>query len=159
MAKNLPAIHETWVRLLGWEDPLENGMATHSTYLPEEYRGQRSLPGYSPRGGEESDSAEQQISLAHPHSACTRLIRAPLAPCQPYYLSDLLQVLAGSLFQPLLFPCGVVWLVLPTGMEIEVMCVMNSGSAWLRFGYAFNFSLFLSVWRQRNFDSLRTCRS
>ena len=29
--KNLPAIQETWVRSLGWEDPLEVGMATHSS--------------------------------------------------------------------------------------------------------------------------------
>ena len=27
--KNLPAIWETWVQSLGWEDPLEEGMATH----------------------------------------------------------------------------------------------------------------------------------
>ena len=33
MLKNLPAIRETWVRLLGWEDPLEEGMATHSSSL------------------------------------------------------------------------------------------------------------------------------
>ena len=31
--KNLPAILETWVRSLGWEDPLEKGMATHSSIL------------------------------------------------------------------------------------------------------------------------------
>ena len=30
---NLPAMHETWVRPLGWEDPLEEGMATHSSIL------------------------------------------------------------------------------------------------------------------------------
>ena len=29
MVKNLPAVWETWVRSLGWEDPLEEGMATH----------------------------------------------------------------------------------------------------------------------------------
>ena len=29
--KNLPAMWETWVRSLGWEDPLEEGMATHSS--------------------------------------------------------------------------------------------------------------------------------
>ena len=29
--KNPPAIQETWVRSLGWEDPLEEGMATHSS--------------------------------------------------------------------------------------------------------------------------------
>ena len=31
--KNPPAILETWVRSLGWEDPLEKGMATHSSIL------------------------------------------------------------------------------------------------------------------------------
>ena len=29
--KNLPAVQETWVRSLDWEDPLEEGMATHSS--------------------------------------------------------------------------------------------------------------------------------
>ena len=29
--KNPPAMQETWVRSLGWEDPLEEGMATHSS--------------------------------------------------------------------------------------------------------------------------------
>ena len=33
LVKNLPAIWETWVRSLGWEDPLENGKATHSSIL------------------------------------------------------------------------------------------------------------------------------
>ena len=31
--KNLPAIQETWVPSLGWEDPLEKGMATYSSTL------------------------------------------------------------------------------------------------------------------------------
>ena len=33
LVKNLPAIQETWVRSLGWEDPLEKEMATHSSTL------------------------------------------------------------------------------------------------------------------------------
>ena len=33
MVKNLPATQETWVRSLGLEDPLEKGMATHSSIL------------------------------------------------------------------------------------------------------------------------------
>ena len=33
MVKNLPAVQETWVRFLDWEDPLEKGMATHSSIL------------------------------------------------------------------------------------------------------------------------------
>ena len=31
LVKNLPAMWETWVQSLGWEDPLEKGMATHSS--------------------------------------------------------------------------------------------------------------------------------
>ena len=33
MAKNLPAIQETWIQSLGQEDSLEKGMATHSSIL------------------------------------------------------------------------------------------------------------------------------
>ena len=31
--KNLPAVQESWVRSLGWDDPLEKGMATHYSIL------------------------------------------------------------------------------------------------------------------------------
>ena len=33
LVKNLPAIQETWVRSLGWEDPLEKGKGIHSSIL------------------------------------------------------------------------------------------------------------------------------
>ena len=33
VVKNLSAVQEVWVRFLGWEDPLEEGMATHSSTL------------------------------------------------------------------------------------------------------------------------------
>ena len=33
MAKNQPAMQETWIQSLGWEDPLEKGKATHSSIL------------------------------------------------------------------------------------------------------------------------------
>ena len=33
MVKNLPAMKETWVQFLNWEDPLERGMATHFSVL------------------------------------------------------------------------------------------------------------------------------
>ena len=33
LVKNLPAMWETWVQSLGWEDPLEKGTATHSSIL------------------------------------------------------------------------------------------------------------------------------
>ena len=49
LVKNLPAVQETWVRFLGWEDPLEKGKATHSSVLGKSH-GQRSLAGCSPWG-------------------------------------------------------------------------------------------------------------
>ena len=33
MVKNLPGVQDTWVRSLGWEDPLEKEMASHSSIL------------------------------------------------------------------------------------------------------------------------------
>ena len=58
MAKNLPAVQETWVASLGWEDRLEKGMATHSSILPGESHGQRSLVGYSLWGCKELNMTE-----------------------------------------------------------------------------------------------------
>ena len=59
--KSLPLMRETWVRSLGWEDPLEKEMATQPTpvLLPRESHGQRSLIGYSPWGRKESDTTER----------------------------------------------------------------------------------------------------
>ena len=51
--KNPPAMQETWVPSLGWEGPLEKGMATHSSIWPGEFQGQRSLADYSPWGCKE----------------------------------------------------------------------------------------------------------
>ena len=45
VVKNPPAIQKTWVRSLSWEDPMEEGMAAHSSTLA--WSGQRSLAGYS----------------------------------------------------------------------------------------------------------------
>ena len=54
--KNLPAMWETRVRSLGWEYPLEEEMATHSSVLAGESHGQRSLEDYSPWGQKGSDT-------------------------------------------------------------------------------------------------------
>ena len=59
LVTNPPAMRETWVRSLGWEDPLEEGMATHSCILAWGIHGQRSLVNYNLWGRKESrhDSA------------------------------------------------------------------------------------------------------
>ena len=54
--KNLSAMWETWVQSLGWEDPLEKGMATLSSILAAEFHGQRSLRGYSPWGRKQPEA-------------------------------------------------------------------------------------------------------
>ena len=52
-------MQEIQVQSLGWEDPLEKGMATHSKNLLGESYGQRSLVGYSPWGCKELDTTKQ----------------------------------------------------------------------------------------------------
>ena len=55
----LPAMQETWVRSLGWEDPLEKEMEPTPVLLPGKFYGWRSLVGYSPWGRKESDMTER----------------------------------------------------------------------------------------------------
>ena len=59
LVKNLPAMWETWVRSLGWEDPPEKGKATHSSILAWK------IPWtvYSPWGLKDSEMTEQ-LSLS-----------------------------------------------------------------------------------------------
>ena len=52
LVKNLPAMQETWVQSLGWEDPLEKGKAT-PVFWPGEFHGL-----YSPWARKESDTTE-----------------------------------------------------------------------------------------------------
>ena len=74
--KNLPAMQETQVRSLCWEDPLEKGMATHSSILAGKSYGQRSLVGYSPWGRKELDTTERlTLSLS--------FLQAPVPPHVP----------------------------------------------------------------------------
>ena len=59
MVKNLPAMWETRVGSLGWEDPLEKRMATTPVFLPGESHRLRSRMGYGPWGHKESDRTER----------------------------------------------------------------------------------------------------
>ena len=59
MVKNLPAMQEMWVRSLGQEDHLEEGMQATPVFLPGEFHGQRSLVGYRPWDHKESDTTKQ----------------------------------------------------------------------------------------------------
>ena len=52
MVNNPPAMWETWVQSLGWEDPLEKGMIPTPVFLLGEFHWQKSLVGYSPWGSQ-----------------------------------------------------------------------------------------------------------
>ena len=59
MVKNLPAMQETQVQSLGWEDPLEKEMATHSSILAWEIPWTEEPGGLQSIGHKESDTTEQ----------------------------------------------------------------------------------------------------
>ena len=65
MVKNLPAVQETWVRLLGREDPLEEGRASHSRILA--WR----IPRADEPGGSQSmGSQRSRTRLRGTHTLC-----------------------------------------------------------------------------------------
>ena len=53
LVKNLPAMQETWVRSLGWEDPLERERLPTPVFWPREFPGL-----YSPWALEESNTTD-----------------------------------------------------------------------------------------------------
>ena len=57
MVKNLPAVQETWVRSLGWEDPLEKEIATHSSILVWE------IPWIEEPGGLQSMGVTKELDM------------------------------------------------------------------------------------------------
>ena len=58
LVKNVPAMWETWVRSLGWEDPLRRERLPTPVFWPGEFQGL-----YSPWGCKESDTTER-LSLS-----------------------------------------------------------------------------------------------
>ena len=61
MAKNLPAMQETRIRSLDWEDPLEKGMATHSSIVAWKISRTEEPGGLQSMGCKESDTKESDF--------------------------------------------------------------------------------------------------
>ena len=74
MVRNLPAMWETQVQLLGWEDPLEKGMVLTPVFFLGELHNQRTLAGYCLWGHKESDTTER---LTHTHTHTHTLLLCP----------------------------------------------------------------------------------
>ena len=70
MVKNLPAMQETWVQPLGWEDPMKKGMATRSSIFAWRipWTGEPGGLG-SPWGHKEWDTTERLTQFLHFHFA------------------------------------------------------------------------------------------
>ena len=65
MVKNLPAVQETQVRSLGWEDPQEKEMATHASIFAWRILWMEKPVGFGPWGYKESDTTERlMLSLS-----------------------------------------------------------------------------------------------
>ena len=62
--KHLPAMRETWVRSLGWEDPLEKDMATHSSILAWRIPWTEEPGGLESMGCEELDTI-REVEINH----------------------------------------------------------------------------------------------
>ena len=74
LVKNLPAVWETWVQSLGWEDPLEKGMGTHYSILA--WR----IPGTEDPGGLQSMGSQR---VGHDLVTTTFTLGFPKDPVQP----------------------------------------------------------------------------
>ena len=72
MVKNVPEMGETWVLSLGWEDPLEKGMATHPSILVWRIPTDRGAWRASAHG-----VAESQTGLSNCHSQSPKVVRSP----------------------------------------------------------------------------------
>ena len=65
VSKNPPPMQETWVQSLDWEDPLEEGMATHSRILAWRILMDRGAWQAAVHGAAESDTTERLSSSSH----------------------------------------------------------------------------------------------
>ena len=103
MVKNLATKPETWVRSLGWEDPLETGLATHSC-IPA-WR----IPGTEEPGGLQPVGLH---TVKHNWATSTLLAQAPALEILIYMVSDGVQT--SVLFKTMVHQIADTWVWLQT---------------------------------------------
>ena len=118
MAKDPPAVWETWVWPLGWEDPLEKGTVTHSSILACGVPWTGSLAGYSLWGHRESDTT-RRLSLSHLFSRLSVTYLSSLGLSSGIFL-------AGSL--PASY--GLGWSSLDQNLKVNLSWVSVFGDRW-----------------------------
>jgi len=118
MAKDPPAVWETWVWSLGWEDPLEKGTVTHSSILPCRVPWTGSLAGYSLWGHIESDTTGRLL-LSYLFSRLSVTYLSSLRLSSGIFL-------AGSL--PASYDLG--WSSLDQNLKVNLSWVSVFGDRW-----------------------------
>ena len=76
MVTNMPAVRETWVQSLSWEDPLEKGTAIHSSILA------RRIPWTEEPGSQQSMGSQSQTQLSNFHSQGGASGKEPVCQCR-----------------------------------------------------------------------------
>ena len=97
MVKRLSAMQETWVRFLGWKDPLEKEMAVTLVFLPGKCHGPWSLVGYCSWGHKELDTTERDFTFTL--MECLLLLKG-LPSKHSYNFWKMILVLHALLFLP-----------------------------------------------------------
>ena len=125
--KNPPAMREMWVRSQGWEDPLEEGMATHSSILAWRIPWTEILVGYSPWSRKESDMTEQLSTAQLSLLKHLTLENRTCSPCKE--ISDLL--VCRALFQQCCFWCSIKLILAPNLRVVHCLDALYSLSPWI----------------------------
>ena len=82
MVKNLPAMRKTWVRSLGWEDPVEEGMVTHSSVLAWRF------PWTEEPGGLQSTGLQRAGHICATKRNATTVLYTQESSCEPGILCN-----------------------------------------------------------------------
>ena len=140
MVKNLPVMQETQVQPLGWEDPLEKGMAVHSSILAWRIPWTEGPGGLQCAGLKELGTTERPTPLLQ-RASPTRLLSPPPATVNvPVAHPGLAHV--GSLSGPLHIPFwprgflpSLAWLQLPAAPTEPSALLLDPPATGLPWGY------------------------
>ena len=151
MVKNLPAMWEIWVWSLGWEDPWEKGMATHSSFLAWRIPRTEEPGGLQPMGS-------QRVG----HDWTERLLLSDVFWLSPHFFKkkhvDLSPSSHMSCSRYLEYGCegcilnhenegqSLIWVKYRTGRNIDplrrlhtiLMCILSSLSHFLSWGFCYS---------------------
>ena len=142
--KRLPAMWETWVWSLGWEDPLEKEMATHSSILALRIPWTEELGGLQSMGCKESDTTEWLHFTSLPSGTLIMWMLVHLMLSQkslrlfsfPFILFSILcfEAVISTILSSRLFICSstsVILLLIPSSVLFLSVCLFfSSWGSW-----------------------------